>query len=123
MTQSVHGGYHLRRARREIRREWEPRGVGGQGGQRVNFGLHKPYFPRQIKSPSKVTLARASAKDVDSGELAGEIPANTMTTTHTSMPGNVDLSHVCGRDEEASRGCLFSGIQFFGCCFRTVDVL
>jgi len=47
----------------------DPKDVGLE-----NFGPHKPYFPRQIKSLSKVTLAQAAVKDVDSGEPVGEIP-------------------------------------------------
>jgi aminoglycoside phosphotransferase (APT) family kinase protein len=47
----------------------DPKDVGLE-----NFGSHKPYFPRQIKSLSKVTLAQAAVKDVDSGEPVGEIP-------------------------------------------------
>jgi aminoglycoside phosphotransferase (APT) family kinase protein len=39
-----------------------------------NFGSHKPYFPRQIKSLSKVSLAQASVKDIDTGKPVGEIP-------------------------------------------------
>ncbi|KAH9976436.1 kinase-like domain-containing protein [Lactifluus volemus] len=39
-----------------------------------NFGSYKPYFPRQIKSLSKVTLAQAAVKDIDSGKPVGEIP-------------------------------------------------
>jgi aminoglycoside phosphotransferase (APT) family kinase protein len=39
-----------------------------------NFGSHKPYFPRQIKSLSKVSLAQAAVKDVDTGKPVGEIP-------------------------------------------------
>jgi len=38
------------------------------------FGSHKPYFPRQIKSLSKVTRAQSAVKDVDSGKPVGEIP-------------------------------------------------
>ena len=47
----------------------DPKAVGLE-----NFGSHKPYFPRQIKSLSKVTLAQAAVRDVDSGEPVGEIP-------------------------------------------------
>jgi aminoglycoside phosphotransferase (APT) family kinase protein len=47
----------------------DPKDVGLE-----NFGSHKPYFPRQIKSLSKVTLAQAAVRDVDSGEPVGEIP-------------------------------------------------
>lgn len=47
----------------------DPKDVGLE-----NFGSHKPYFPRQIKSLSKVTLAQAAVKDVDSGKPVGEIP-------------------------------------------------
>jgi aminoglycoside phosphotransferase (APT) family kinase protein len=39
-----------------------------------NFGSHKPYFPRQIKALSKVTLAQAAVKDIDTGKPVGEIP-------------------------------------------------
>ncbi len=39
-----------------------------------NFGSHKPYFPRQIKALSKVTLAQAAVKDIDTGKTVGEIP-------------------------------------------------
>ena len=46
----------------------DPKDVGLE-----NFGPHKPYFPCQIKSLSKVTLAQATVKDVDSGEPVGEI--------------------------------------------------
>jgi aminoglycoside phosphotransferase (APT) family kinase protein len=47
----------------------DPKDVGLE-----NFGSHKPYFPRQIKSLSKVTLAQAAVRDVDPGEPVGEIP-------------------------------------------------
>ena len=33
-----------------------------------------PYFPRQIKSLSRVSVAQSEAVDVDSGEMTGEIP-------------------------------------------------
>ena len=39
-----------------------------------NFGSHKPYFPRQIKSLSKVTHAQAAVKDIDTGKPVGAIP-------------------------------------------------
>ena len=39
-----------------------------------NFGSHKPYFPRQIKALSKVTLAQAAVKDIDTGKPVGVIP-------------------------------------------------
>jgi aminoglycoside phosphotransferase (APT) family kinase protein len=42
----------------------DPKAVGLE-----NFGSHKPYFPRQIKSLSKVTLAQAAVRDVDSSEF------------------------------------------------------
>ena len=47
----------------------DPREVGLE-----KFGSHKPYFPRQIKSLSKVTYAQAAVKDIDSGKPVGEIP-------------------------------------------------
>lgn len=47
----------------------DPREVGLE-----KFGSHKPYFPRQIKSLSKVTHAQAAVKDIDSGKPVGEIP-------------------------------------------------
>jgi len=47
----------------------DPKDVGLE-----NFGSHKPYFPRQIKSLSKVSLAQAAVKDVDTGNPVGEIP-------------------------------------------------
>jgi aminoglycoside phosphotransferase (APT) family kinase protein len=47
----------------------DPKDVGLE-----NFGSHKPYFSRQIKSLSKVSLAQAAVKDVDTGNPVGEIP-------------------------------------------------
>jgi len=47
----------------------DPKDVGLE-----NLGSHKPYFPRQIKSLSKVSLAQAAVKDVDTGNPVGEIP-------------------------------------------------
>ena len=38
------------------------------------FGSHKPYFPRQIKSLSKVSRAQAAVKDLDTGKPVGAIP-------------------------------------------------
>ncbi|KAI0260136.1 kinase-like domain-containing protein [Gloeopeniophorella convolvens] len=38
------------------------------------FGSHKPYFPRQIKSLSKVTRAQAAVTDIDTGKPTGMIP-------------------------------------------------
>ncbi|KAI9441903.1 kinase-like domain-containing protein [Lactarius indigo] len=47
----------------------DPRQVGlGQ------FGSHKPYFPRQIRSLSKVTHAQAAVEDIDTGKPVGAIP-------------------------------------------------
>jgi aminoglycoside phosphotransferase (APT) family kinase protein len=40
----------------------------------ANFGSHKPYFPRQIKSLSKVSRTQAAVRDVDTGEPVGDIP-------------------------------------------------
>ena len=45
----------------------------------ASLGLSKlssstPYFPRQIKSLSRVSLAQAEAVDVESGKKAGKIP-------------------------------------------------
>ncbi|OCH90615.1 kinase-like protein [Obba rivulosa] len=39
-----------------------------------NFGPNTPYFPRQIKSLSRVSRAQAQATDVESGKPTGEIP-------------------------------------------------
>lgn len=39
-----------------------------------NFGPSTPYFPRQIKSMSRISLAQAEAVDVDSGKPTGKIP-------------------------------------------------
>ncbi|KAH9009900.1 kinase-like domain-containing protein [Lactarius pseudohatsudake] len=47
----------------------DPRHVGLE-----KFGSHKPYFPRQIKSLSKVTHAQAAVEDIDTGKPVGEIP-------------------------------------------------
>ncbi|KAH8985557.1 kinase-like domain-containing protein [Lactarius akahatsu] len=47
----------------------DPRQVGLE-----KFGSHKPYFPRQIKSLSKVTHAQAAVEDIDTGKPVGEIP-------------------------------------------------
>jgi len=47
----------------------DPKDVGLE-----NFGSHKPYFPRQIRALSKVTLAQAAVKDIDTGKAVGEIP-------------------------------------------------
>jgi aminoglycoside phosphotransferase (APT) family kinase protein len=40
----------------------------------ATFGSQKPYFPRQMKSLSKVTHAQAAVKDVDTGKPVGAIP-------------------------------------------------
>jgi hypothetical protein len=40
----------------------------------ASFGPSTPYFPRQIKSLTRVSHAQAEAKDVDTGERVGEIP-------------------------------------------------
>ncbi|KAI9452375.1 APH-domain-containing protein [Lactarius psammicola] len=47
----------------------DPREVGLE-----KFGSYKPYFPRQIKSLSKVTHAQAAVKDIETGKPVGEIP-------------------------------------------------
>jgi len=47
----------------------DPNKVGLQ-----TFGSHKPYFPRQIRSLSKVTHAQAAVRDIESGEPVGAIP-------------------------------------------------
>lgn len=39
-----------------------------------SFGPSTPYFPRQIKSLTRVSLAQAEAVDVDSGAPTGKIP-------------------------------------------------
>ncbi|TFY81719.1 hypothetical protein EWM64_g2294 [Hericium alpestre] len=39
-----------------------------------NFGPHTSYFPRQIKSLSRVSVAQSQAVDVDSGKAVGPIP-------------------------------------------------
>lgn len=39
-----------------------------------NFGPSTPYFPRQIKSLSRVSAAQAAAIDIESGEKVGDIP-------------------------------------------------
>jgi hypothetical protein len=39
-----------------------------------SFGSSKPYFPRQIKSLSAVSLAQAQAVDVDTQHSVGKIP-------------------------------------------------
>jgi hypothetical protein len=41
----------------------------------ANFGSHKLYFPRQMKSLSKVSRAQAAMRDVDTGEPIGDIPS------------------------------------------------
>ena len=38
------------------------------------FGPSTPYFPRQIKSLSRVSSAQAEAADVETGEKVGNIP-------------------------------------------------
>ncbi|KAL1746663.1 kinase-like domain-containing protein [Schizophyllum fasciatum] len=38
------------------------------------FGPHTPYYPRQIKSLSRVSLAQAATVDVDSKDAVGKIP-------------------------------------------------
>ncbi|KIY68090.1 APH-domain-containing protein [Cylindrobasidium torrendii FP15055 ss-10] len=40
-----------------------------------NFGPFTPYFPRQLKSLSKVSKAQAAVKDKASGKYVGDIPA------------------------------------------------
>ncbi|KAH9165026.1 protein kinase subdomain-containing protein PKL/CAK/ACAD [Lactarius sanguifluus] len=47
----------------------DPRQVGLE-----KFGSHKPYFPRQIRSLSKVAQAQAAVEDIDTGKPVGEIP-------------------------------------------------
>jgi len=47
----------------------DPKDVGLE-----NFGSHKPYFPRQLKSLSKLSLAQAAVRDVDTGKAVGELP-------------------------------------------------
>ncbi|KAI9507758.1 protein kinase subdomain-containing protein PKL/CAK/ACAD [Russula earlei] len=47
----------------------DPKDVGLE-----DYGSYKPYFPRQIKSLSKVSLAQAAVKDIDTGNPVGEIP-------------------------------------------------
>ncbi|KAF8472391.1 kinase-like domain-containing protein [Russula ochroleuca] len=47
----------------------DPKDVGLE-----NFGSHKPYFPRQIKSLSKVSRAQAAVKDIETGKPVGAIP-------------------------------------------------
>ena len=39
-----------------------------------SFGPHTPYYPRQIKSLAKVSLAQAAAVDVDTKDPVGKIP-------------------------------------------------
>ncbi|THH08037.1 hypothetical protein EW145_g2974 [Phellinidium pouzarii] len=39
-----------------------------------SFGPSTPYFPRQIKSLSRVSLAQAEAVDVETGKPTGKIP-------------------------------------------------
>lgn len=40
-----------------------------------SFGPSTPYFPRQIRSLSRVSQAQAEAVDVETGEKTGPIPA------------------------------------------------
>jgi len=40
----------------------------------ATFGPSTPYFPRQIKSLSRVSSVQAKAVDIDSGERTGNIP-------------------------------------------------
>ena len=39
-----------------------------------SFGPSTPYFPRQIKSLSRVSLAQAEVVDIETGEKTGMIP-------------------------------------------------
>lgn len=39
-----------------------------------NFGPSTHYFPRQIKSLSRISTAQAEAVDVETGKKTGEIP-------------------------------------------------
>ena len=39
-----------------------------------SFGPSTAYFPRQIKSLTRVSQAQAQAVDIESGEATGEIP-------------------------------------------------
>jgi aminoglycoside phosphotransferase (APT) family kinase protein len=57
----------------------DPKDVGLE-----NFGSHKPYFPRKIKSLSKVTLAQAAVRDVDSGEPVRRYQAGASSSPGTS---------------------------------------
>lgn len=40
----------------------------------ASFGPSTPYFPRQIKSLSRVSAAQAQAVDIETGEKIGDIP-------------------------------------------------
>jgi aminoglycoside phosphotransferase (APT) family kinase protein len=40
----------------------------------ANFGPSTDYFPRQIKSLSRISSVQAAATDVDTGEQVGNIP-------------------------------------------------
>lgn len=40
----------------------------------AKFGAHTPYYPRQIKSLTRVSNAQAAATDVETGKPVGDIP-------------------------------------------------
>lgn len=39
-----------------------------------NFGPSTPYFPRQLKAMTKVSIAQSQAVDVDTGKAVGLLP-------------------------------------------------
>ena len=39
-----------------------------------SFGPSTPYFPRQIKSLTRVSLAQSEATDIETGKAVGKIP-------------------------------------------------
>lgn len=53
-----------------------------------NFGPCKPYFPRQLKSLAKVSLAQSQAVDVDTKQPVGPVPnfESTMDWYRSHLP-------------------------------------
>jgi aminoglycoside phosphotransferase (APT) family kinase protein len=53
-----------------------------------SFGSHSPYYPRQLKSLSRVSKAQALARDVESDVPVGDMPffAETMQWYATHLP-------------------------------------
>ncbi|KAI0050802.1 protein kinase subdomain-containing protein PKL/CAK/ACAD [Auriscalpium vulgare] len=64
------------------------------------FGATTPYFPRQIKSLTRVTLAQAAVEDIETGKPTGEIPGWDVLlkwySTHLPDEGKIGTRIVHG---------------------------